>query len=429
MFLIPTSVLGSWLRSLLAILIIGVGIWSLYKWYDHLPRSQRVLVTTEQEQENGDSDPRPATLPPADNLDVTLFTPLQRIAAWEPRADWPTFLLGLGVMSFVFAFFGRWVRALLRTSVNASPLPAIPSGFSVKLNRPDGTELNVEVFERQSAPTVILTHGWSMNRNEWIYLVAALQKDFRVITWDLPGLGKSVPPRNRDYSLEKMAADLKAIIDFSDSKDVTLVGHSIGGMIILTLCRVFPEILGTRIQKLALVHTTYINPIHTTRFSKFYRAIQKPIIEPLLYVQIALSGLVWIMTWMSYMNGSIHSSTMRNGFTRRVSRTKLNFVASFAPRCSPAVLARGSLGMLRYDATKTLPTIQVPVFIVAAADDPLTTLEASEYMRSTIPNSELFTMKPAKHFGLIEDDNLFANELIRFCGSTFPIYRSAVPVS
>jgi pimeloyl-ACP methyl ester carboxylesterase len=61
----------------------------------------------------------------------------------------------------------------------------------------------------------------------------------------MPGLGKSQGPRNHDYRLEKMAADLEAVVARVD-RPVVLVGHSIGGMISLTFCRLFPSIWGAR---------------------------------------------------------------------------------------------------------------------------------------------------------------------------------------
>ncbi len=49
-----------------------------------------------------------------------------------------------------------------------------------------------------------------------------------------------------------------------------------GGMVLLTFCRLFPEHLGTRVKGLALVDTTYTNPARTTTASGFMCAVQKP---------------------------------------------------------------------------------------------------------------------------------------------------------
>lgn len=77
--------------------------------------------------------------------------------------------------------------------------------------------------------------------------------------------------------------------------------------------------------------------------------------------------------------------------------------------------------MLRYDATATLSNIHVPVLIVAGSEDSLTPPEASEYMKSVIPNSHLEILSPAKHFGLVEHDTRFALKLIDFCATNQPL--------
>ncbi|MBM0744144.1 hypothetical protein JOY44_21430 [Phormidium sp. CLA17] len=75
-----------------------------------------------------------------------------------------------------------------------------------------------------------------------------------------------------------------------------------GGMILLTFCRLFPESLGDRVAGLVLVDTTYTNPIKTAILSQILTPLQKPLIEPLLYVTIALAPISWLMSGLSYTN-------------------------------------------------------------------------------------------------------------------------------
>ena len=39
-----------------------------------------------------------------------------------------------------------------------------------QLGRPDGSQLRVECYGREDAPSIILTHGWGTNSTEWDYL-------------------------------------------------------------------------------------------------------------------------------------------------------------------------------------------------------------------------------------------------------------------
>jgi hypothetical protein len=61
---------------------------------------------------------------------------------------------------------------------------------------------------------------------------------------------------------------------------------------------------------------------------------------------------------MSYLNGSALLSTKSSGFAGTETWEQLDFVARFQLQASPAVMARGMFGMLRYDATATLKAIK-----------------------------------------------------------------------
>ena len=157
-------------------------------------------------------------------------------------------------------------------AARSSPRSRSPSarelrtGKVYRIRRPDGSELRVETYGPEDAPPLVLTHGWGANADEWYYQKQHLAGRFRLIVWDLAGLGYSTQPDNSDYSLEKMAADLEAVLALAGDRPAVLVGHSIGGMILLTFCRLFPETLRTRVAGLAVVHSSYKDPIQTVQW-------------------------------------------------------------------------------------------------------------------------------------------------------------------
>ncbi len=54
--------------------------------------------------------------------------------------------------------------------------------------------------------------------------------------------------------MENLASDLEAVLATVGDRPAILVGHSMGGMILLTFCRLFPGAVGTRVAGLAVVH-------------------------------------------------------------------------------------------------------------------------------------------------------------------------------
>jgi len=401
MAMLPTLIISVWLGGLLSFGIIGGGIYLTYEWY------RRAWAYNPQ-------------------LDRYDFAP-------NLGLNLPTALLAAGILLLVWAVAGgvivRWLAGLMSRSHTAGDQPQYTrEGVVHRLPRPDGSELQVECYGPEDGQPIILTHGWGANSTEWYYLKRQLTDRFRLIVWDLPGLGLSTPPANNDYSLTNLADDLDAVLGLAGERPALLLGHSIGGMIILTFCQRFPAALGTRVAGLVLVHTTYTNPVRTTKLASLTTALERPVIVPLLHLTIWLSPLVWLMNWLSYLNGTAHLSTKLGGFAGTETWDQVEFITGFQPHAPPAVLARGMFGMLGYDATETLPTIDVPTLVVPGDRDSTCVPQASERIHQDLPASLLVPLAPAKHMGLIEHNERFAELVRAFAVGCFQTTRPRQPM-
>ncbi len=79
-----------------------------------------------------------------------------------------------------------------------------------------------------SGAPVVLIHGYPLSSRAWDKQVPVLIDDGRrVITYDRRGFGKSSQP-TIGYDYDTFAADLQALMEGLDLRDVTLVGHSMG---------------------------------------------------------------------------------------------------------------------------------------------------------------------------------------------------------
>ena len=400
----PASILTAWLHGILAIAVLAGGVYLTFRWYDRLPDSTIVVRNTEDG-------------PVVEERVLDTF--VGRVSAWRPGWDGTTANFAGALSLLVLSSAGGWIYPKLFCRAGSFDPSSGPKGEGSQLAMPDGTLLNVESFGSVDAPRLILTHGWGCDRQMWLYAATHLSRHYRIVTWDLPGLGLSTQPASRDYSISKMAHDLRAVLDATGDKPAILVGHSIGGMITLTLCKLFPELLSSPVTGIAIVHSTYTNPLRTTRFARLYTAIQKPIIEPLLSMTVFLSPLVWLMNCLSYLNGSAHRSTAKQSFAGNETRGQLDFAARYTLKASPAVIARGMLGMLHYDVTAALSQIAIPTQIIVGDQDVTTLPEAGRHMDQQMPKSNLLSLTPAKHLGFFEQHDRFNNELHKFASDCF----------
>jgi pimeloyl-ACP methyl ester carboxylesterase len=89
--------------------------------------------------------------------------------------------------------------------------------------------------------TVILVHGWTCDDTTWEAQVPALSKQYRVITLDLPGHGKSGSPKDGVFSMELFARAVEAVRSEAKVDKVVLVGHSMGTPVVVQYAHMFPQ--------------------------------------------------------------------------------------------------------------------------------------------------------------------------------------------
>ncbi|MDE0803685.1 MAG: alpha/beta fold hydrolase [Acidimicrobiales bacterium] len=82
-------------------------------------------------------------------------------------------------------------------------------------------------------PSIVMVHGWPDSHAVWDLVADRLHAEgHHVVTYDVRGVGDSTPALvHRPYTLDKMAADIGAVIDaVSPGRPVHLVGHDWGGV-------------------------------------------------------------------------------------------------------------------------------------------------------------------------------------------------------
>ena len=93
----------------------------------------------------------------------------------------------------------------------------------------NSTSIDIYYEDHGKGAPVVLIHGFPLSGRAWEkQTVALVREGYRVITYDRRGFGKSSQPTS-GYDYDTFAGDLQTIITKLDLRDVTLVGHSMGG--------------------------------------------------------------------------------------------------------------------------------------------------------------------------------------------------------
>lgn len=105
--------------------------------------------------------------------------------------------------------------------------------------------------EEGNGKTVLLLHGKNFSGAYWgNTMEALLEEGYRVIAPDQIGFGKSSKPRHYQFTFHALAANTAALLDEVGAGSVTVVGHSMGGMVATRFALMYPE----RSEQLVLVN-------------------------------------------------------------------------------------------------------------------------------------------------------------------------------
>jgi pimeloyl-ACP methyl ester carboxylesterase len=156
----------------------------------------------------------------------------------------------------------------VRGSIKELPddLPVLlPADREYTITADDGVALSVEELDPTDgqAPefTVILVHGYTLDRRTWLYqrdeLAHCTAPRVRQVLYDLRSHGRSGRSPRNACTLEQLGRDLHTMIRTAAPEGrVVLIGHSLGGMTIMALADDHPELFAERICGVAFLNTS-----------------------------------------------------------------------------------------------------------------------------------------------------------------------------
>lgn len=112
---------------------------------------------------------------------------------------------------------------------------------------PDGNPIAYD-DPGSGSPALVFVHGWSCDRSYWRHQLAAFEANHRVVAMDIAGHGDSGVDR-ASWTMPSFGADVAAVVDHLGLEDVVLIGHSMGGDVVVETAL----ILGPRVAGLVWV--------------------------------------------------------------------------------------------------------------------------------------------------------------------------------
>lgn len=235
--------------------------------------------------------------------------------------------------------------------------------------------LHYELGGREDGPVVLFSSGLGGSGGYWAPNLPAFARDYRTLTYDQRGTGRSDRVLQDPLSIEAMADDILALLDGLGIEKVHLVGHALGGIIGLALALKAPE----RLDKLVVINGWATPDPHLLRCFETRLALLADS-GPRAFLR-AQPIFLYPATWISQNSAQIEAEEPHH----------------LAAMPTPAAIARRIQALLAFDSSARLRDIPHPVLAVAAADDMLTPATTSARLAEGLPHGKLVTMPWGGH--------------------------------
>lgn len=278
----------------------------------------------------------------------------------------------------------------------------------------DGLDLHVTVRgPADAAVTVFLAHCWTADEADWHYQVHDLLERFgpsiRLVTWDHRGHGRSAPAAEADCTIDELARDMADLVDeVAPTGRLVLAGHSIGGMTIMALGELRPDLV-ERVAGLAFVSTSSGSLDTVTLGLPEMGTLARGRIPAVLAARATMLSRrrrqksPTIERWVV--------SRFLFGSPSRLRDTGL--VVDQLVACAPATMAGFYRNCLLHERTEGLKAYDdIPTVVLVGSKDLLTPPHHARRIAGAVRGARLLVAPGAGHMLPLERDGLVSAELV-----------------
>lgn len=258
----------------------------------------------------------------------------------------------------------------------------------------NGVRLHYE--EAGTGHPVVCMHGLGLNMNLFRHLVPALRQRYRVITYDLRGMGKSEVPGRRGvtHPIELHADDLTALLDGFNVNRTAIVAHAFGAFVSMRFAIQRPE----QVSAMVVFNTTAMmgEPGTTQALNRGLSAELYGIDE-----QLDLSMSRWFIESFHHEHPEV-----------------IQFYREMLGSTPPFGYSASARALTKYDLRPELGKIRCPTLVVTGEHDWSTPPEHHEVIAKGIPRAQLFIIKNASHTVAEEQPEQFNRITLEFLDQT-----------
>lgn len=128
--------------------------------------------------------------------------------------------------------------------------------LNIKRMQVDGFDVAYTILG-EGKKTAVVCQGWATNFEMYEIIANAISDEYKVVLFDFPGFGKTEEPKT-SWSVGEYASFFVEFLSALNIEDVTLIGHSYGGRVIIEIAS--NEQLKTFVKKIVLIDSAGVMP-------------------------------------------------------------------------------------------------------------------------------------------------------------------------
>ena len=246
--------------------------------------------------------------------------------------------------------------------------------------------------------TILMVHGFSADKDNWLRLAAKLSDDYHIIAVDLVGHGESSSDKELDYRIVPQAERLHQLMKTLQVDPVHFMGNSMGGAIGLVYAGMYPE----QLKSLVLLDNAGITSPHTSEYFQLLEKGENPLIpkQPGDYDFM----IDFITSEPPFMPWPISSVLERRSLERRELNEQV-----FAD----LMKSQDELGNPE-QINAMLATIHTPTLVIWGEEDRVLDVSSVDVMKAHMPNIQSVILSDVGHIPMLEDPDSVADAFLAF---------------
>lgn len=232
---------------------------------------------------------------------------------------------------------------------------------------------------------IIALHGFGETSYSWRYLVPFISQRNILYLFDLKGHGQSHVPKNEKYSPQDQAEIIYQFIIMHELRDITLIGHSMGGGIALLLAIRLTEEGAGRLKSLILIDSIAFQQ----KLPIFIRILRTPILGYLVTLLLPAKFQVKVILRYAYFDASKITEDAVTAYAANLKRPNgPRTLVETAKQIIPTNIER---------ITKQYNKISVPTLLIWGKQDRIVSPAIGIMLNTQIEKSELILIDNCGH--------------------------------